>query len=155
MPLKNYTTEVPAQKSIGEIEKKLIAHGATSMLINYSDGIPESVSFIVPTRDGSFPFRLPSNVKAVEKLLLDMRARKPPESRPREYEPFIRKIREQALRVAWRIIRDWVDAQLAIIDTEMVDLQQVFLPYMLMQGGEHTLYEHMKDRGFLLPEGRG
>jgi hypothetical protein len=72
MPLKNYTTEVPAQKSIGEIEKKLLAHGATSMLINYSLGRPESVSFIVPTRDGSFPFRLPANYQLDDATLLQL-----------------------------------------------------------------------------------
>ncbi|WP_189339127.1 hypothetical protein [Williamsia muralis] len=33
---------------------------------------------------------------------------------------------EHALRVAWRITKDWVEAQLAIIETQMVTPAQVF-----------------------------
>lgn len=32
MPLKNYTTEVSALKSIGEIQGNLVAHGATAVM---------------------------------------------------------------------------------------------------------------------------
>jgi hypothetical protein len=37
--------------------------------------------------------------------------------------------REQAARIACRIIPNWEEAQLAIIETGLVDLKQVFLPY--------------------------
>jgi len=47
---------------------------------------------------------------------------------------------EQAERVAWRIMKDWLEAQLAIIATEMVTLDQVFLPYMQGDDGR-TVYE--------------
>ncbi len=66
-----------------------------------------------------------------------------------------KKIGEQAGRVAWRIIKDWVDAQMAIVETEMVTIEQVFLPYMLMKDSGYTLYEAMVNKGFYLPEGRG
>lgn len=51
------------------------------------------------------------------------------------------------------IIKDWVDAQLAIIESDMVTLEQVFLPYMQVKGNQ-TLYETMVERRFLLPEGK-
>jgi len=142
MPLKNYTTEVPAMKSIGQIENNLVKHGAISIVVNYGpDREPENLCFVISTPQGTIPFRLPANIKAVASLLQGQRVHgytKP----------------ELASRVAWRIIKDWVDAQLAIIETEMVTIEQVFLPYMLVKG-QNTLYETMKDYGFYLTEGQG
>ena len=36
---------------------------------------------------------------------------------------------EYVYRVAWRNIRDWVFAQLALYETEIVEMPQVFLPF--------------------------
>lgn len=141
MPLKNYTTEISTMKSLGQIQGNLVAHGAGAILINYDQGgEPESLSFIIQTKQGEISFRLPANVAAIQKLLEQQRAKG--YSKP-----------GQAARVAWRILKDWVDAQLAIIETEMVTLEQVFLPYMLIKGNQ-TLYDSMVDRGFYLTEGR-
>ncbi len=153
MPIKNYTTEVPAMKSIGQIQGNLVAHGASAIMINYSGNRePESLSFIVPTPQGEISFRLPANVGKVEAILLGMRSRKP-ETWHSDYGRVMEKIHKQAARVAWRIIKDWVDSQLAIIESEMVRLEQVFLPYMTVKDGQ-TLYEAMAQRGFLLTEGK-
>ena len=63
MPLKNYTTEVPAIKSVGQVQGNLVAHGARAIMINYgADREPESLSFIIPTKQGDIPFRLPARV---------------------------------------------------------------------------------------------
>jgi len=142
MPLKNYTTEISTMKSIEQIQGKLVAHGARCIMIDYSaDHEPESLSFIVPTPQGDISFRLPAKVAAVQKVLTEQRVTRGVK-------------RDQASRVAWRIIKDWVDAQLAIIETEMVTLEQVFLPYMLMKDGQRTLYEAMVERRFLLTVGQ-
>lgn len=55
---------------------------------------------------------------------------------------------EQAQRVAWRIVKDWVEAQVALIQTEMVTLDQVMLPYMIGVG-DKTIYELYKARKLL------
>ncbi len=57
-----------------------------------------------------------------------------------------------AARVGWRILKDWVRAQMAILETEMVEIEQIFLPYMEAKDGR-TLYETMIDKGFYLTEG--
>jgi len=59
---------------------------------------------------------------------------------------------EHAERVAWRIVKDWVEAQLAIIRTEMVTLDQVMLPYMRGEDGQ-TVYELYVNRQLALPAG--
>jgi hypothetical protein len=50
---------------------------------------------------------------------------------------------ERAARVAWRILQDWVSAQLAIIETEMVGLDQVMLPYAHTDSSGTTVYERV------------
>jgi hypothetical protein len=151
MPIKNYTTEVLAEKSISQIQDKLVAHGARAIMINYTaDKEPESMSFIVPTKQGEVLFRLPANTAAVNRLLEKMKG-----PRFRSWDVASKeRLKAQATRVAWRIIKDWVDAQLAIIETEIVTIEQVFLPYMQVKDGQ-TLYDAMVNRSFLLTEGKG
>src|SRR5262245_33102321 len=38
MPIKNYTTTVPANRSIAEIQDALVKHGATGMFYQYEQG---------------------------------------------------------------------------------------------------------------------
>ena len=143
MAIANYTTSVPAIKSVGEIQGILVAHGAKSILINYADnGVVESLSFIVKTPYGDIPIRLPTDAKAVLRVMEEQRV-------PRRYLTY-----EQAVKVAWRIVRDWVRAQMAILETEMVKMEQIFLPYMVT-GNDKTLYEAMVDKKFFLTEGEG
>jgi len=154
MPIKNYTTEITAMKSIGEIQGNLVAHGARAIMINYgSDRQPENLSFIIPVKQGEIPFRLPANIKKVEAILLNMRARKP-ETWHSDYTRVMKRIQAQAPRVAWRILKDWVAAQMAIIETEMVTIEQVFLPYMMTPDNK-TLYETIVQKNFYLTDGKG
>ena len=66
--------------------------------------------------------------------------------RDRRIPPKMR-TREQATRVAWRIVKDWLAAQLAMIEAGLVDLEEVFLPYAQNQAGR-TVYEVMKTERF-------
>jgi len=142
MPIANYSTTVDALKTVGEIQGILVAHGARSILMNYGrDGSIESLSFIVETPYGDMPIRLPINARAVLKVLEEQRV-------PPRYANY-----QQAVRIAWRIVKDWVRAQMAILETEMVKMEQIFLPYMITKNNQ-TLYESMVDRGFYLTEGK-
>jgi hypothetical protein len=61
---------------------------------------------------------------------------------------------DYAYRVAWRNIHDWVMAQLAFYETEIVDMGQVFLPFVTDKHGT-TLYEHVQaNPRFLLGDGQ-
>jgi len=60
---------------------------------------------------------------------------------------------EYVYRVAWRNIRDWVMAQLALYETEIVEMPQVFLPFATDAKGQ-TLYEKMVEGKFLLGDGQ-
>ena len=61
----------------------------------------------------------------------------------------IKDTREQAERVAWRILKDWVEAQMALIDIEMARFEEVFLPYIQTNNGQ-TVYARLEEKQFLL-----
>ena len=136
----NYTTGVPVERSLQQIQKCLVAHGAASIIVNYQDRDPTSLSFMVDTEHGRMPFRLPANVAAVRRIML--------ENRLPGYT-----VEVQPARVAWRVLKDWVEAQMAIIESGMAPPEEVFLPYLVAEGNK-TLFQVMQSRGFLLEEGK-
>ncbi len=141
MPLLNYTTQVDAARTVSQIQATLARHGARSIMIEYDDGgTARALSFIVATPHGEIGIRLPINPEAVLKVLQKQRVRS-------------RADRAQAVRIAWRIVKDWTDAQMAILETEMVKMEQVFLPYMVMRDGQ-TLFQTMENKHFLLNAGK-
>lgn len=136
--LLNYTTQVDAAKSIEQIQKKLAAHGASAILLEYSHGEVSSVSFKVRTDHGELPFRLPADPAAVKKVL---------EQQYYEGRVNRRPTALQSRRIAWRILKDWVEAQLALVQVGMARTEQVFLPYHVDRSGK-TLYQHLVEGGF-------
>ena len=140
MPLLNYTTTVEAAKTVFQIQAILQTHGARSVLINYdAQGQIEALSFLVKTPQGEIPIKLPVNPDAVLALL--ERAWRAGRIRKRID-------RSQAIRIAWRIVKDWVEAQMAILETEMVRMEQIFLPYVQTPDGR-TVYERLEGAKFL------
>lgn len=136
--LLNYSTAVSAEKTVGEIQRKLAQAGATQVLHGYDRaGNLTELSFRIQTQFGEMAFRLPANIEAVEAIL----TRQFRSSRSRFTS------REHASKVAWRILKDWVEAQLALLQTGMVTIEQVFLPYAQNDKGQ-TVYETLLDRRF-------
>jgi hypothetical protein len=139
MALLNYTTTVPVQRTIGQVQGLLVEAGARSVMTNYDNvGRPTAIAFTIETLHGMRSFTLPVNADRVEAVLR------------REKVPGRFQTPEQAERVAWRIVKDWLEAQLAIIRTEMVTLDQVMLPYMHSEDGR-TVYELYRDQQLALP----
>ena len=142
MPLLNYTTQIDAFKTISEIQKLLAKAGASAVMNEMDDtGSITALSFRIKfERDSSqeIAFRLPTDWRPVlEVMQQDRRV-------PRNL-----KTREQALRVAWRITKDWIEAQVAFIETNMVTTAQVFLPYAVTRNGQ-SLFETIEDDPKLL-----
>jgi hypothetical protein len=139
MPLLNYTTQIEAAKSVGQIHGILVAHGARAILTNYdSNGQIESLSFEINTPSGIAHIRLPIDPDSVLRVMMRSGSRVP------------RRLitRTHAIRVAWRIVKDWVEAQMAILETEMVKMEEIFLPYIEMSSGK-TLFQVFEERKML------
>lgn len=133
MPTLNYTTQVAAGKTIGEIQALLAKHGASAVATRYDNGRAVGVSFGLVTPHGERHFTLPVDVPAMLRLL--QRQRISPRYRTAEH----------AVRVAWRVVKDWLAAQLALVEASMATLDQVMLPYLQVDP-EHTLYEAFRER---------
>lgn len=127
--IKNYTTDVPASRSISEIESLLASFGASASVKEYDiDGKVSSLLFRIE-KDS---FKLPANVEGVKDLLFKGKAG--------QYRSDYKKAREaKAYRVAWRIIKDWVHAQLSLIASGQAVPCEAFMPYMY--DGKRTLYQ--------------
>lgn len=141
MAIKNYTTTINVNKTIGEIKRILSKHGATAIMTEYDNGNVIGLSFKIMTPRGELGIRLPSNTDRVLQVLKNQR----------KNNNQVKDTFEQANKVAWRIIKDWVDAQMAILETEMVEMEQIFLPYVLNNKGK-TLYQEFKENQLLLGE---
>jgi hypothetical protein len=142
VPLLNYTTKIPAAKTAGEIQAILAKAGASGVAMEYRDREPVALAFTADTPFGPREFVLPVDAERVQAVLRRQRVSASMWSM------------DQARRVAWRIVKDWVEAQLAIIQTEMVTLDVVMLPYM-RNGPAGTVYEQYRDQQLALEGGKG
>lgn len=133
MAILNYTTKIDSIKTIGEITQCLVAHGASKIVSDYEGQIPISVTFTINLNGSPIFYNLPANYSGVLKAM--EKNKKVPRS-------FCNK--EQAIRVSWRIIKDWVEAQMAIVEAELADMAEVFLPYAVTPSG-NTLYHEIKN----------
>lgn len=141
---KNYTTQIPAEKTIMEIEYILARFGATDILKEYDASRPIGMSFIVETAHGKIPFKLPMNVMAVRQILMnEKKARRLRSISYKQAEDL-----DHATNVGWRILKDWIDSQIALIEIDMVKVEQIFLPYIYDPKDKQTLFEAFEKRGF-------
>lgn len=138
MAILNYTTSIKAEKTIMEIQQILVKHGATKIVTDYSDKIPKSVTFCIELKGQIIGFSLPAKYNGV------LNAMKSDRKVPRRLVND-----EQAVRVSWRIIKDWVEAQMAIVEAELAEFAEVFLPYAITKEG-NTLYNQINTNELLM-----
>jgi hypothetical protein len=135
--LLNYTTTIPSAKTISEMQSLLAKAGADSIAVHYTERSAAGLTFSLRTKYGPQLFTLPVDVPAVQKVL----AKQKPASmsQAKFYSP------EHAERVAWRISKTWLEAQLALVSVQMATIDQVMLPYMHV-GPNLTFYAAYQDR---------
>lgn len=138
--LLNYTTEIAPEKSIGEIQKMLAGHGVQGILTEYDGPHVAAVSFRIIVSGDMISFRLPCNWRAVQEVFKQKNANR--KKRNGRLERLIDDSQEHSTGVAWRIIKDWVEAQLALVELNQTTIPQVFLSHAITKSGE-TLGERM------------
>lgn len=146
MPILNYTTTIDCHRTVGEVQRLLAKHGARGVLVEYNiDGSPVALAFQVDRNDRLMRYRLPCRYMAVHAML--------------KKEPGVRsaqRTEKHALNVAWRIVLDWCEAQMALVDVAMASVDEIFLPYALVgsaEGGEQTVYEKWSSTALLAAGG--
>lgn len=149
--LLNYTSEAPTEKTISDIQKMLSQHNVVAMMTEYEGPQVSAVSFRISVDGKEMAFKLPCNWRKVKEIMKRKNANR---LRIRgRLERLVDESDEQAQRTAWAIIKDWMEAQLALVEVNMVTLQGIFLPYMRMRNGK-TLTENIEENPeFLLGPG--
>jgi hypothetical protein len=132
-PILNYTTTVAAAKTASEVQGILGKAGASTVLVRYEQGRAVGVVFELATPLGVGQYVLPVRVDAVRKVLY------------RDAPPRYRSA-EQAERVAWRIAKDWLEAQVALVQAGAADMAEVMMPYLTTSSGQ-TMYELLREHG--------
>lgn len=143
MQIKNYTSSVCAETTIGQIESKLAACGASGIMKLYNPaGRVSSLVFKTELGGRSYTVRVPANVsKCYEALWKEhcKRVRRPKDSTKGA-------IMAQAERTAWRIVQEWIEIQLSMIAMEQAQFLEVFMPYIF--DGKQTYFEHHQANQF-------
>lgn len=161
MFLKNYTSNVPVSETIYHIEKVLLRCGVIGIAKEYTgvNGEVSAIAFQIPAATGKMTVRLPADKeKALDALWLDYVGddKRSPDGKFVLNNARKKKRRvdfaEQAERTAWKIVQDWVEVQMSMIQMKQADTLQVFLPYIY--DGKRTYYQALKESNFrgLLPE---
>lgn len=145
MALKNYSTSIDVDKTISEIEKILSSHGASDIWKQYDTaGNVICLNFAINTEFGKMPFKLPMDAQKVLQILSTEKK----VGRARGLSKAEAEDINQARKVGWRIIKDWIDSQLALVEINLVKVEQVFLPYAYDPVKNQTLYETIRERKF-------
>ncbi len=141
--IKNYTTDVPVEKTIAEIEKLLSENGATAIAKEYENGLTKKIFFKLIVDGKEMPFRLPAKPEKVYAALFS--------NMPGQYNAKWKAERlKKSEMIAWRACKLWLEAQLTHINLEQAEVIEVFLPY-LITGNNKTMFESLKENQFLLP----
>jgi hypothetical protein len=144
------TTEISPEVTVQQIQKVLAKYGARQVLTEYERNMDTgemavaAVSFQVEIEAGRMmPFRLPCRWRAIAQIFFERRSY--------NTDAGVRAVNQKARRVAWRQILRWVEAQFALVETSMVKVHEVFLPYLQGQSGE-TVFEQLERTKFQMLE---
>lgn len=138
MAILKYTTKISFDTTTMEIHRILVKNGATKIVTDYEGQIPKSITFCLNLNDNLIAFSLPANYLGVLKSMKNS-----PNIPPKLLTE------EQAIRVSWRIIKSWIESQIALVEAELADMAEVFLPYAITKTGK-TLYKEIEKSGMLL-----
>ncbi len=139
------TTKIEASQTVGEIQRLLGKYGCSAIMTEYDLGEVSGVAFKINLEGNEIPFRLPCRWESIYNTLNSRRKGKIKNNRGRLYS---NDDMSQAKRVAWRQILRWVEAQLALVETNMVKMQEVFMPYIQVGIKGQTLYQQLENKKF-------
>lgn len=142
MALKNTYAKKGAGYYIQLAQDALMHAGASGIQLEFEDGRVVGLSFSIKFGAKQIFFRLPVNWRNFKNVLIKEKIGRADDD-------------DYCYRVAWACTKDWIEAQMAFVESENVSITQVFLPYALTDEGM-TLFEKVAstDGKFLLGDGK-
>jgi hypothetical protein len=138
-------TEVPPERTAGEITGLLVRAGARHIQTEYGTGGElEGLRWSMQLAQQVLWFSMPVRTAGVFKQLMN---------RAQKHSPVYDapKLQQKAKRVAWRQLLRWTEVQVAMIQSEMVEAVEVFLPYLQGQSGQSLYCQFKEDAMKALP----
>lgn len=132
MALKNTYSRQSAGYYIEKTEASLVKGGASGIGKFYEGGKVIGLQFTLNIMNKDINFKMPVGWKKVQQVLENEGERRAGDD-------------EYAYRVSWAIMKDWVEAQMAIIASENVTMPQLFLS---------TLFDAVMKSNLLLGDGK-
>jgi len=138
--LKNYTSTVSPQRSVGLIEEALLKIGATHIAKSYAEGELLGITFQIVNEHGPIIFKVEARHQAIAELLLSGIKKMHKGTRAR--------LQEQARRTAWKLLLDGIQVKAAEIILERRNPIEVFLPYVYDMQNDQTLFQKLEASKF-------
>ena len=138
MRIKNYTSNVPVERTVSRIEQLLAEAGAKAISKNYEGGRMVSLTFQLEIEGKVVAIRLPANPDSVyEALVKDVK---------RPHDGTLERLKFQSDRTAWKIQQEWLEIELTKLRLNQTEPLQAFLPYIW--NGTQTYYAALKEKSF-------
>lgn len=137
MAVRNYTTQIDTAKTLMEIETILVKFGAQGIYKEYQGTKINGLMFFLIKDGQKIPFKIPMSIEK-SRTVISKAVNEGKLSRKYLSEPLRS---EQAERVCWRIIKDWVDSQLSLLELNFADATEILLPYAYDYSEQKTLYQ--------------
>lgn len=138
MSIRFYTSDVEPSKTVGEIQHILAEAGARRVAVTYDEGGEVTIEFQLEIAGRMTSFRLAPEVENMHRALQDD-----------EDATGKRQTYDQAERTSWRLLKEWLQMQLAFDAADQASLDQLLLGYGITPSGE-TIYERLVDEHRLL-----
>lgn len=141
------TTTIDVGKTAGEITSELVKAGATSVNTDYASGRITGLRWVMRISGQDIVFDMPARIEPVYIVFAQRKGHKT--GRGTNNLVVYPSLMEQAERVAWRQLLRWVQSQLAMIETGMVQAAEVFMPYIVVNPATNqTLFQRMQETQF-------
>lgn len=120
----NYTTTVSESKSLESIRVALVGVGAESVSIEH-DAVGKAVAlrFSIKFENKLLIFAIDCKATLIAHFLQNSKV-------PQKF-----KTDAQAQRVAWRLVKTWVDVQTSLVKLNWYKLEEIFLPMVEITKG--------------------
>jgi tRNA nucleotidyltransferase/poly(A) polymerase len=118
--IKNYTTNISVERTVAEIQKMLAQNGARGIALEYDEqGNMKDIFFKIILHDKELPFRLPVKAHRVYEALHG-------DARSGYHKRYGKQWKAEAERIAWRICKTWLEAQITLINLEQAKIEEIF-----------------------------
>ena len=142
MKIKNYTSNVVAERSVMHIERYLVEAGASHIAKEYdTEKKLVGITFQMPLPNGQpMLFKMPARVEEVEKIMMAEKKKLHHDTKKR--------VKDHATRTAWKLLVDWEQVQCSMILLKQAEAIEIFLPYLYNPVTDQTFFNRIKDGGY-------